>query len=206
MDGLRPGLVFLFVLLVAACSGGEAGSSDDDGNGGNGATSGSGGSGASSSGTGLPSGTACVKVGASAEQCTASGNTVSRSLSDGNISISVGHLSAAAICQANCNTTRTCADPASFTLGFTMPDGLPFPYQKSGLQGQPGGSHGVNDGVCVFRDSMPYPIAGTVYQAGTQGATHVEADISFQTVGAVCLPSPNGCPNVTARIRFNLPL
>jgi hypothetical protein len=176
------------------------------GDSGSGATGGSGGTGASTSGTGLPSGTACVRVGTGIDQCTPSANTAQRTVSSGNISISVSHPSSALVCQAGCNTTRTCADPTSFSLGFTMPDGVPFPYQKTGTQTS-GGSLSVNDGVCVWNGgSAGFPITGTVYRAGTQGESNVEADIAVQTMGANCLPSLDACQNVTARIRFNLPL
>lgn len=210
-ERLFAGLFWLVIAVAAAaCSSDDSsGDSGDDESGGGGGTSGggTGGSGAAPAGTGLPSGTACVLVGTNAERCSASGNLAWRTVNSGNISISVSHPSAAAICQAGCNTTRTCADPAAFTLGFTMPEGLTLPYQKTGTQASGFGSLTVNDGVCVWNGmSGGFPIMGTVFQDGTRGAANVEADISVQTLGANCLPAPNACPNVTARIRFNLPL
>jgi hypothetical protein len=55
------------------------------------------------------------------------------------------------------------------------PDGLPFPYQKTGTQMGGFGSHTVGDGVCLWDSrTLDFPLAGTVFRAGTQGATQVD--------------------------------
>jgi len=154
-------------------------------------------------GTGLPSGSFCVRVGSGTERCSASGNTVDRTLSSGQISITVAHHSSGQ-CDAVC---PSCRDPAEAVLTFSVPDGLPFPYQKSGSEASVQGYHRVNDGSCLWDSrSATFPLSGTVYKAGTSAATQVEGDLTLQTVDALCLPAKDACPNVSARLRFNLPL
>lgn len=198
----RSRLELIFLLLITACAGKEGGDSNAGGAGGGAGAAGSGTAG-SASGTGLPSGTFCVRVGSGHEHCSASGNKASRTLNDSQISIYVSHESSVP-CEAGCST---CADPAAASVHFVIPDGLPFPYQKTGTQSGVFGSHLLNDGACVWDNgSTDFPMSGTVYRAGTNGATHLEADLSMQTVDAICLPTADGCPNVTAQLRFNLPL
>ena len=182
-------LVFVCALSLA-CSG-SGGGDDDDGGGGGGKSS--------KAGTGLASGTVCIALGTAAELCTPSGNVASRTVANGEIDIHLSH-----------RVGTFCPPPPyprdDFGLSFTIPDGLPFPYTAT--QSPAISSFNFSNGDCFWDDGAPGgnpAISGTVYQAGTNGATHLEGDITLQTDGVRC--GATGCPMVVpVRVRYNVPL
>ena len=156
--------------------------------------------GGSGGGTGLPSGTACVTVNDGAEVCAASGVTADRTISS-EIHISVDHL----------NTADCFARAADeFFVRVTIPDGLPFPYQATQRQGDAQ----FGTGPCGWLTNEASVVSGTVYQAGTNGSTHVEGDVTvpYNANNPGSTDNRNyqcgtGCPaSALARFRFNLPL
>ena len=72
----------------------------------------------------------------------------------------------------------------------------------------PSVSFNFSDGQCYWDDGAPGGnplVTGTVFRAGTNGATHLEGDVSLQTDGIRC--GATSCPMVVqVRTRFNLPL
>jgi len=159
--------------------------------------------GGSGGGTGLPSGTACVAVNGGAEVCVPSGITTERSISSSQILITVTHPPLNPDCFA-----RT-AD--QFTVHLSIPDGLPFPYQATNR----GGGAQFGTGSCGWVTNDASVVSGTIYQAGTNGATHLEGDVTVPygaNVGPNTVDNRNyqcgtGCAlSASAQFRFNVPL
>lgn len=91
-----------------------------------------------------------------------------------------------------------------FSLSMTIPDGLPFPYQAT----QRSGTGAFGTGTCGWITNEKSVVNGTIYQAGTNGATHLEGDVTLpysnDNANGQC---GSGCPGTaSAQIRFNIPL
>jgi hypothetical protein len=92
---------------------------------------------------------------------------------------------------------------SDFSLDFAIPGDLPFPYQAVDRSG----GHAFAEGECEWRASAAdRSISGTIYRAGTNGATHVEGELTVRaTDSLICVAE--GCPrSTTAHFRFNVPL
>jgi len=164
------------------------------------------GGGGSSGGTGLPSGTACVRVNNGEEICLSSGVAANRDTDGSTIHMSVEHW-----------TNVDCfSRPANeFVLNVNIPDGLPFPYQANRRPGD--ANFGTATCAWTALNFEGDLVSGTIYQAGTNGSSHLEGDVtdSYRDGNAAVLCSSTctgakcDCPDtasLSARFRFNVPL
>jgi len=89
-------------------------------------------------------------------------------------------------------------------LSVAIPDAQPLPYTFNQR------SHYANyasfkDPSCWYEGKNGVT-SGTIYQAGANGSTHVEGDVTIQH-NSFDLRCGNACVDpATARFRFNLPL
>ena len=203
MKKLVAGVILGCSAASFGCGPGDSSCAVDAGNGAGGnegsQASGAGGNNAGqASGTGLALGTFCVQTWLeSEERCETSGNTATRFVSDGNISMTIRHGSDYDCVYEEIN---------NFMTGTTIPDGVAFPYSTVRY-----GSYqfGIPSYSCVWRALDDAPASGTVYQAGTEGSSQVEGDFSF-----VCGQDTLFCgtrsfscsQQGTVRLRFNLGL
>jgi hypothetical protein len=162
--------------------------------------------GGANGGTGVASGTACVRVNDGDEVCVSSGVTATRDLTDGTVHMSVAHWS-----NIDCFSR-----PANeFVLNLSIPDGLPFPYQANK---RPGNAN-FGTGTCAWDQSAFEGdlVSGIIYHAGTNGSATLEGDVTASYVSGsaadVCSTTCTGatcnCPataSVSAQFRFNVPL
>jgi hypothetical protein len=189
---------------VAACS--DASDDDSDG-GGSMAQSGSGGAaaqagsggagGGAGSGTGLPLGTFCLKAGSEAERCEADGNIAERVVLGGKIDISIEHGPGVSACPAQ---------RSNFSASASIPDGVPFPYANVS---QAGIQFTLLSMPCAWTSFKSTSVSGTIFEAGTQGATRIEGELTMSGPAATesCEFPIGSCPQqINVSARFNLPL
>jgi len=193
------GSFLAFVVCVGcalvSCSDEASSDDSDDGGessmGGTGGSSGSGGSGGGGPGTGLALGTFCIQIAGGAERCETTGNRARREIVAGNVTITVEHGTAFG-CQA--------ATLMNFNASTTLPDGV-LPYTNVT---QAGVTFVTANNSCQYAGGAA---TGTIYQAGTQGATRIEGELNFAAARATttCGPSLDNCAmQVSARVRFNV--